>query len=158
MDTSLLASPDLSTDLSTHSAARVIRASALYDLVVTVGFALPFTAALALSSMGDLHRALGLSGVVPVVDDPFTMLLANLLGSIVSVWAVLRIFRPVPLLGAADTVARALFSTWFAWALTQGASPVLLGLLVPEVAWGVVQGAVVARALATGRRRTLAPC
>lgn len=158
MDTSLLASPDLSTDLSTDSAARVIRASAVYDLVVTVGFALPFTAALALSSMGDLHRALGLSGVVPVVDDPFTMLLANLLGSIVSVWAVLRILRPVPLLGAADTVARALFSTWFAWALTQGASPVLLGLLVPEVAWGVVQGAVVARALATGRRRTLAPC
>ena len=158
MDTSLLASPDLSTDLSTDSAARVIRASAVYDLVVTVGFALPFTAALALSSMGDLHRALGLSGVVPVVDDPFTMLLANLLGSIVSVWAVLRILRPVPLLGAADTVARALFSTWFAWALTQGASPVLLGLLVPEVAWGVAQGAVVARALATGRRRTLAPC
>lgn len=158
MDTSLLASPDLSTDLSTDSTARVIRASAVYDLVVTVGFALPFTAALALSSMGDLHRALGLSGVVPVVDDPFTMLLANLLGSIVSVWAVLRILRPVPLLGAADTVARALFSTWFAWALTQGASPVLLGLLVPEVAWGVAQGAVVARALATGRRRTLAPC
>lgn len=157
MDTTLLASPDLSTGLSTGSAARVIRASAVYDLVVTVGFALPFTAALALSAMGDLHRALGLSGVVPVVDDPFTILLANLLGSIVSVWAVLRILRPVPLLGAADTVARALFSTWFAWALAQGASPVLLGLLVPEVAWGVLQGAVVARALAAGRR-TLAPC
>lgn len=138
-------------------AARVIRASAVYDLVVTAGFALPVTAALALGSMGDVHRALGLSGAVPVADDPFTMLLANLLGSIVSVWAVLRILRPEPVLGAADTVARLLFSTWFAWALTQGASPVLIGFLVPEVAWGIVQGAVVVRALGA-ERRTLAPC
>lgn len=138
-------------------AARVIRSSAAYDLVVTAAFALPWTAALALSSMGDLHRAFGLSGTVPVVEDPFTMLLANLLGSIVSVWAVLRILRPEPLLGAADTVARLLFSTWFAYALAQGASPVLVGLLVPEIAWGVLQGATVARALGADRR-TLAPC
>ena len=138
-------------------AARVIRASAAYDLVVTAGFALPWTASLALASMGDVHRSLGLSGAVPVADDAFTLLLANLLGSIVSVWAVLRILRPVPVLGGADTVARLLFSTWFAWALMQGASPVLIGFLVPEVAWGLVQGAVVARALGA-ERRTLAPC
>ena len=98
-------------------AARVIRASAAYDLVVTAGFALPWTATLALASMGDV----------------------------------------VPVLGAADTVARLLFSTWFAWARMQGASPVLIGFLLPEVAWGLVQGAVVARALGA-ERRTLAPC
>ena len=142
---------------TTTTAARVIRASAAYDLVVTAGFALPCTATLALASMGDVHRSLGLSGAVPVADDAFTLLLANLLGSIVSVWAVLRILRPVPVLGAADTVARLLFSTWFAWALMQGASPVLIGFLLPEVAWGLVQGAVVARALGA-ERRTLAPC
>ena len=142
---------------TTTTAARVIRASAAYDLVVTAGFALPWTATLALASMSDVHRSLGLSGAVPVADDAFTLLLANLLGSIVSVWAVLRILRPVPVLGAADTVARLLFSTWFAWALMQGASPVLIGFLLPEVAWGLVQGAVVARALGA-ERRTLAPC
>ena len=142
---------------TTATAARVIRASAAYDLVVTAGFALPWTATLALASMSDVHRSLGLSGAVPVADDAFTLLLANLLGSIVSVWAVLRILRPVPVLGAADTVARLLFSTWFAWALMQGASPVLIGFLLPEVAWGLVQGAVVARALGA-ERRTLAPC
>lgn len=148
----------MDTTSSYHSpVARIVRASAVYDLVVTAGFALPWTAALALGSMGAAHRALGLSGVVPVVDDPFTILLANLLGSIVSVWAVLRILRPEPLLGAADTVARLLFSSWFAWALAHGASPVLAGFLVPELAWGVVQGVAVARAVGWGRRR-LATC
>jgi hypothetical protein len=148
--------------MDTQTVRRVVRASASYDLVVTAGFALPWTAAAALTTIGDLHRGLGLDGALPLVDDPFTILFANLLGSIVVVWSVVRLLRPVPLLGAADTVGRLLFSTWFAWALVQGASPILIGFLVLEVAWGLLQGVAVWRPvrqeLGAAGRRTLAPC
>lgn len=145
---------------------RVVRASALYDLVVTAAFATPWTATLALGTVSDVHRGLGLDGVLPVVEDPFTMLFANLLGSIVVVWSVIRLLRPTALLGAGDTVGRLLFSAWFAWALIEGASPVLVGFLVLELGWGVVQGLTVWRPVRTQwredrlavRRRTLAAC
>lgn len=145
--------------IATPYVRRVIRASAFYDLVVTAGFALPWTASASLALISDLHRGLGLHGSLPVVDDPFTMLFANLLGSIVVVWSVVRLLRPVPLLGAADTVGRLLFSAWFGWALLQGASQVLIGFLVLEIAWGLLQGSAVAKPVGLGlRRRTLAAC
>lgn len=147
--------------MTTDSVRRVVRASALYDLIVTAGFATPWTAALALGSVTDVHRALGLDGALPVIDDPFSMLFANLLGSIVVVWAVVRLIRPTPFLGAGDTVGRLLFSTWFAWALLEGASPVLVGFLVLEVGWGLVQGWAVWKPVAEQwrvQRRTLATC
>ena len=141
---------------------RVVRASAFYDLIVTAAFATPWTAAVALGTINDLHHGLGLDGALPLVDDPFTMLFANLLGSIVVVWSVIRLLRPTPLLGAGDTVGRLLFSTWFAWALIEGASPVLVGFLVLELGWGLVQGYAVWRPVTEQwrqqRRRTLAAC
>jgi hypothetical protein len=131
---------------------RVVRASASYDLVVTAAFATPWTAVLAFHAVHDIHHALGLDGVLPAADDPFTMLFANLLGSIVSVWSVLRLVRPTRFLGAGDTIARLLFSAWFVSALAAGASPVVVGFLLPEVAWGLVQGwAVWRRAGAAAR-------
>jgi hypothetical protein len=148
--------------MTTETVRRVVRASALYDLILTAGFATPWTAAAALGTISDVHRALGLDGAVPVVEDPFTMLFANLLGSIVVVWSVIRLLRPTPLLGAGDTVGRLLFSTWFAWALVEGASSVLVGFLVLEIGWGLVQGYAVWRPVTAGwrqaRSRTLATC
>lgn len=141
---------------------RVVRASALYDLVVTAAFATPWTAAHALGIVADVHRTLGLDGALPVVEDPFTMLFANLLGSIVVVWSVIRLLRPTALLGAGDTVGRLLFSAWFAWALLEGASTVLVGFLVLEIGWGLAQGFTVwkpvTRQWRDERRRTLAAC
>ncbi len=142
-------------------ARRVVLASAAYDLVMTAGFATPWTARIALDGIAGLHDRLGLSGTVPDAGDPFTMLFANLLGSIVVVWSVVRLLRPTPFLGAADTVGRLLFSLWFGYALGAGASTILIGFLVLEIGWGVVQGAAVSRPLrATMRagRRTLAAC
>ena len=147
--------------MTKETVRRVVRASALYDLIVTAGFATPWTAAAALGTVTDAHRALGLDGALPVIDDPFTMLFANLLGSIVVVWAVVRLIRPTPFLGAGDTVGRLLFSTWFAWALLEGASPVLVGFLVLEIGWGLVQGWAVWKPVTTQwrvERRTLAAC
>lgn len=153
----------MTTDTTNNGTVRrVVRASAFYDLVVTAGFATPWTAALALGTVTDVHKALGLDGALPVIEDPFTMLFANLLGSIVVVWSVIRLLRPTALLGAGDTVGRLLFSAWFAWALLEGASSVLVGFLVLELSWGLMQGITVWKPV-TGQwreqhRRTLAPC
>lgn len=136
----------------TSTPLRIVRASAIYDAVVTTGFALPWLAAATFGTLGSIHRELDLTGSLPDADDPFTVLFAGLMGGLVLVWSVVRIIRPTLLVGAADTVARALFCLGMVVALTEGASTVIVGFLVPEVLWGVVQGVAVAAAL---RRRTL---
>nr|BEK70931.1 hypothetical protein KPHV_81580 [Kitasatospora purpeofusca] len=116
---------------------RVVRASAWYDLAVTAGFATPWTYTLvhgALSSLGD---SLGW-GLLPALD-PWQTLYANLMGSVVIVWAALRILRPLPLHGLLDGVARVLFSSWMAYALAHGAPRILWPFLVVEAAWGIAQ-------------------
>lgn len=147
--------------MTADTVRRVVRASALYDLVLTAPFATPWTAAFALGALADLHRWLGLEGVAPVADDPFAMLFANLLGCIVSVWSIIRLIHPTPFLGAGDAVTRFLFSAGFAWALADGASAVVAGFLVIEVAWGLLQALAVWKPLTAGRqarRHTLAAC
>lgn len=129
---------------------RVIRASALYDLIVTAAFALPWTAVLVFDSLALAHDALGLSGIAPSSDDVFAVMFANLMGSIVVVWAVFRLTRTTVSAGVADTAARILFSLGMATALLNGASPLTGVLLVLELGWAVVQGA----AILAHRRRT----
>ncbi|MFF9819739.1 hypothetical protein [Streptomyces sp. NPDC014006] len=116
---------------------RVVRASAWYDLLITAGFMTPWTYALvhdALSSWGD---AFGW-GALPELD-PWQTLYANLMGSVVVVWATLRIARPLPVHGLFDGIARMLFSAWMAYALAHGVSRILWLFFAVEVAWGVVQ-------------------
>ncbi|GAB3967247.1 hypothetical protein [Plantactinospora veratri] len=81
--------------------------------------------------------ALGL-GTLPALD-PIQTLYANLMGSVVVVWALLRIVRPLPVHGLLDGVARTLFAMWQGYALAQGATRVLWLFLVVEVAFGVAQ-------------------
>jgi hypothetical protein len=67
---------------------RIVRASAWYDLVITAGFATPWTYGLLHDALSSLGGALGL-GVLPALD-PVQTLYANLMGSVVVVWAILR--------------------------------------------------------------------
>lgn len=116
---------------------RVVRASAWYDLIVTAGFATPWTYTLVHDALSSLCDALGWD-VLPELD-PWQALYANLLGSVVLVWATLRITRPLPTHGLFDGIARTLFSVWMAYALAQGASHILWLFLGVEVAWGIAQ-------------------
>ncbi|WP_181923594.1 hypothetical protein [Streptomyces inhibens] len=116
---------------------RVVRASAWYDLVVTAGFATPWTYALLHGALSSLGGALGL-GVLPD-RDPVQTLYANLLGSVVVVWALLRIVKPLPVHALFDGIARTLFATWQAYAVAHGATRLLWLFFVVEVAFGVVQ-------------------
>ena len=125
------------SDPSRPAYLRVVRASAWYDLVVTAGFATPWTYALLHHALSSLGGALGL-GVLPALD-PVLTLYANLMGSVVVVWALLRIVKPLPVHGLADGVARTLFAMWQAYALTHGAFRVLWVFFAVEVAFGVLE-------------------
>ena len=122
---------------------RIVRASAIYDLLVTAPFATPWTFALNWRQLSDLNARLG--GVALSPFDVYATLVACLMGSIVLVWSVLRIATPERRLGRFDGGARILFSTWMAWALALTQQPLLWLFLLPEFAWGVVQWWPVAR-------------
>ncbi|MFJ2559239.1 MULTISPECIES: hypothetical protein [unclassified Streptomyces] len=116
---------------------RVVRASAWYDLVMTAGFATPWTYTLVHDALSSLGTALEW-GALPE-RDVWQTLFANLMGSVVIVWAALRIVRPLPAHGLFDGIARTLFSAWMAYALAHGASRILWLFLTVEIAWGVAQ-------------------
>ncbi|GAC1035701.1 hypothetical protein thsps117_04580 [Pseudomonas sp. No.117] len=116
---------------------QLVRASALYDLLVTAPFATPWSLAWLLRQLDALGQALGLAPLP--VFPPEALLLGNLLGSVVCVWSVLRLARPSLLLGRHDAVARGLFALWMTWALYQGASPLLAAFLVVEIGFGIAQ-------------------
>ncbi|APV39235.1 hypothetical protein PFAS1_07735 [Pseudomonas frederiksbergensis] len=117
---------------------RLVKGSAWYDLIVTAAFVTPWSFAALHGVLLSVSQALNLSGELPPFE-PMHMLMANLLGSIVCVWAVLRIRDPQQVYGRYDAVGRFLFSTWLLYALLHGASSLLVIFLVFELAWGVAQ-------------------
>ena len=117
---------------------RLVRGSAWYDLIVTAAFVTPWSFAVLHGGLAGLSQALDLPGTLPAFE-PMHMLMANLLGSIVCVWAVLRIRDPQQVFGRYDAVGRFLFSAWQLYALLHGASSLLVIFLVFELAWGVAQ-------------------
>jgi hypothetical protein len=121
--------------------SRIVRASAWYDLMVTIGFATPWTFA-ALHSMLAV-AAQGLPGTFPPFE-PAHMLMANLLGSIVVVWSIVRIRDPQLQYGRYDAIARFLFAAWQIYAVVHGASAMILGFTVFEVLFGVIQSLPIA--------------
>src|SRR5690349_20172309 len=125
--------------LKSQRYVRAGRIGALYDLAVTAPFATPWTAALVLTVLGKLHDSLGLPGEAMPEFETSHMLYVTLFGIIVTLWSVVRIVRPVPLLIVADTIGRAAFSMTFIWTLTQGHSAVVVPFLVLEVAFLVCQ-------------------
>lgn len=117
---------------------RIVRASAWYDLVATIGFATPWTFALIHDGLGTLSSLVGIPGGLPPFA-PEHMLMANLLGSIVTVWAILRLRHTQQRYGRYDAAGRFLFATWQLYAVALGAHPIILGFTVIEVAFGIVQ-------------------
>jgi hypothetical protein len=117
---------------------RIVRASAWYDVLVTMGFATPWTFAAIHHSLASLIQTLGLPGDFPVFA-PTHILMANLLGSIVTVWAILRLRDPQRVYGRYDAVARFLFAIWQLHAVTHGASVIILGFTFFELVFGIAQ-------------------
>lgn len=123
--------------LSLATFRRLVRASAIYDVVMTGAFATPWSLLLLREQLSGLNVQLGGSPLPAFA--PFHLLIGCLLGSVVLVWSVLRIADPQPRFGRYDAAARYLFSLWMGWALLVTNQPVLWLFIVPELAWGVVQ-------------------
>lgn len=117
---------------------RLVRASGWYDLVVTAAFVTPWSLMALHGLLGQLSAQWGLSGDLPAFA-PMHILMANLMGSIVCVWSVLRIRDPQRQFGRYDAAGRLLFASWQAYALTQGASQLVWGTLVLELVWALLQ-------------------
>lgn len=123
--------------LSTITFRRIVRASAIYDLVVTAPFATPWTFALVYVQLNTVNQAL--RGAALPAFAPFHVLFACLLGSVVLIWSLLRVTDPQQRFGRYDGMARLLFSTWMIWALHATGQPLLWLFIVPELAWCVAQ-------------------
>lgn len=117
---------------------RLVRASAAYDLLVTAAFATPWSFAWLHAGLATLAASWQLPGELPAFGV-LPMLMANLLGSLVCVWAVLRLRDPQPRYGRYDAMARGLFALWQGYAVWHGASWIVLGFLLAELAWGLSQ-------------------
>lgn len=105
----------------------LIRVSAGYDLVVTAAFVTPWTYEL-------IRQVLGIPA-----GDATTVMYANLMGSLVVVWATLRLISPRVVYGLYDGVARILFAIWEAYGAIHGATGLLWGFFAVEVVFGVLQ-------------------
>lgn len=113
--------------------SRLVRASAWYDLVVTAGFATPWTFAL-------VHRFLSLGGAIPAFQ-PLHVLIANLFGVVVLVWVWIRLRDPAPIYGLYDASIRTFFLVWMLWYLSTPGSTPLAWIFPPfELAFALAQG------------------
>ena len=128
---------------------QLVRGSAWYDLIVTAAFVTPWSFAVLHGLLTALSQALDLPGELPPFE-PVHRLMANLFGSVVCMWAVLRIRDPQQIYGRYDAVTRFLFAAWLAYALAHGASSLVVGFLVLELAWGIAQVLPVSKSLRAG--------
>ncbi|MDR2852258.1 MAG: hypothetical protein LBV61_04255 [Burkholderiaceae bacterium] len=115
---------------------RLVRVSAIYDVFATAAFATPWSFAWLHAQLARLTA--GWPGELPPFA-PAHVLMANLLGSLVLVWAVIRIRDPQVQYGRYDAVARFLFAAWQAYALAHGVSAILIGFLLFELGFGLLQ-------------------
>jgi hypothetical protein len=126
------------TMISVKNNLHIVRASAFYDLIVTAGFMTPWTASRIVEGFAALSNAIALDRPVPALDIT-AMLFANLLGSVVVVWSLWRLAHLSREIGRYDALARALFAAWQLYAVSQGASFLLLGFTLFEVGFAVAQ-------------------
>ncbi|BAQ72412.1 uncharacterized protein POS17_0718 [Pseudomonas sp. Os17] len=139
---------------TTEQYRTLVRASGWYDLLMTLAFVTPWSFMALHGLLQDTAQALHLAGSLPPFE-PTHLLMANLMGSIVCVWAVLRIRDPQQAFGRYDAVGRILFASWQLYALMHGATALLWGILLFELAWCVAQllpvKSVVGKPAAAGR-------
>src|ERR1700761_160545 len=81
---------------------RLVRASAVYDVLATAPFATPWTFAWNWQQLSALNVRLGGAALAPF--DIYPTLIACLMGSLVLVWSALRVARPEIRLGRFDGV------------------------------------------------------
>ena len=123
--------------LSHRAYLRLIRASAVYDMVQILPFATPWTFALLYAQLSRLNVWFGAPPLARFETVHF--LLATLLGTLVLTWTSARLWTPSLGLGRFDATARLAFAFWIGWAMLAADMPMLWIFLVPELIWGGAQ-------------------
>ena len=123
--------------ISSTASRRVVFLGALYDLMVTFPFATPWTFTINWRMLSAFNQRFGAPPLPHFSVMP--LLIANLMGTLIVVWSVLRLRHPTRLLGRYDGTARFLFAFWMMGALLTPGQPILWLFLVPEMIFGVAQ-------------------
>jgi len=87
--------------------------------------------------LGKAQIALGLDPLPAL--DVYAVMFANFAGTVVVVWAIVRLRYDDPAMARYDAAGRWGFSAWMIYALSQGASPILYGFLAVELIFAVLQ-------------------
>jgi len=115
--------------------SRIVWLGALWDLLLTLPFATTWTAQAMIDLLRLLQMSLGLSGELPVFE-PMHLIFVNLFGTVVTLWALIRLRDPQPHYGLADGIGRLAFAGWMALYLWGYGGTQLLGAyLVFELIW-----------------------
>lgn len=118
---------------------KLVRYSAIYDVIMTFAFAFPLLAAWNIGLFSGFHIQYGFSGSIPDFQ-PLHLFFVNLMGSVVLVWSAIRIYKPKAILGLYDSFARFLFSfNMLYYLLVHEVTGILWLMLVPELSWGLIQ-------------------
>lgn len=125
--------------LSEKRYGRVVWFGGVYDVIVNLPFALPGLVSAQLETLAKIQAWLGLTGEFPVFE-PFQLLLLNVFGSVATIWGILRIAKPDPILGLTDGAMRAVLAGLMLYYLVAWNVPQIVALfLVFEILFGVAQ-------------------
>ena len=124
--------------------ARAVKTSAIYDLATCLPLALPGVAGIYLVVLDTLNGAVGLGGHVGTLS-PLAMMFINFLGSLISIWAVMRLVNPSWANGLTDVAVRTFFLIAMLNAIINGVPGLISVLWVCEFALLVVQAYLVHR-------------
>lgn len=117
---------------------KVFVASSWYDLAMSAPFALPISLNLVWGNvLIPINALLGFGELEHL--GPHGSMFANFYGSIVLIWALLRLYLRDVRLAVVDGVGRLLFSIAMVNALLNGASPLLWIFLVLELVFCILQ-------------------
>jgi hypothetical protein len=131
----------------------LVRAGAVYDLIVVGPLAFPFLALRHLQVFAYLNESFGLRGSIPAFD-PLHLLFANLFAVFVVIWALLRLFWFHPQYACADFASRFCVSLLLGWYAYAGAvNGIVNFFLVAEVGLAVMSWLAIRAGRATGSRK-----
>lgn len=122
----------------------IVKASAWFDLLVTLPFITPWTMDILYSILRHQHHYWQFAGQMHDLNTA-NYLFANLMGSVIFVWSLLRILRPDVVTGRLDAVARYLFCLWQLYAWQHGFSSLILIFTFFELSFGIAQSLPVRR-------------
>lgn len=124
--------------LSHRRYLKIVRFSAWSDIFMTGGFVLPWTFAVIHAALTAAAAAFGLPGKLPAFD-PLHMLIANQLGIVIMLWVVVRLRNTRAEYGRYDAIARFVSCICQIYAVSQGASVVVLGFTAVEFVLACLQ-------------------